>query len=283
MAPSPSLPVEIIEKIINGLQDCSASMPGDPTNSGDGRFLTQASIRNLLTLRLISKSWAAIIPKFVYSTLYLRTPWVNHYVKRMWRRDIALSDLSNLRHLSFDQLITLTRFCREAGKQIKLLEYVPTNFAQHPIPILLTLQNQLRGLFIKSIPDELPRYIIEMSFPQLWILRFMPILSPGKGPTWLGKPFFQTIRVFITSYILTRDFWHDLLSGDDASKLAKAVNLRSIVFITPEGSDLIDMDLLSLFAAQGITCLFKGNIYYNEVLSYADSFKSVDSNILERW
>ncbi|EGF99684.1 uncharacterized protein MELLADRAFT_112428 [Melampsora larici-populina 98AG31] len=74
MAPSQSLPLEVVELIIHFLYVNSTSTAKESLNSADQTFLDQSSIKQLLSLRLLGEPWAAAVPKFVESSLYLTKP-----------------------------------------------------------------------------------------------------------------------------------------------------------------------------------------------------------------
>ncbi|EGG03701.1 uncharacterized protein MELLADRAFT_109091 [Melampsora larici-populina 98AG31] len=201
-------------------------------NSADNSFLTITSVKHLLDLRLVSKSWTIAVPPFIYTSLNLKSLWAER-----------------------------------AGRHIRLLEYVPVNLNQDPTPIICALQNTLEGLFVTSLPDEIPPTIYNVCFPKLKSLRFMLIDTLASPPIWLEWSFFQTIEVFITSYSDTRDYWYETMTGSNSYLIAQAVNLKKFIFFTGEGEILWDFDLVAAFKAHGIGCCFSTEMSHTEILS----------------
>lgn len=105
MRPSPPLPIEIVEQIIKYLCDDIPRVAIMRPNSAATEFPDHMLKKNLLDLRLVARSWAYAIPKFIYSCLTLKSPWVNGFIIKMWKDCVVLSDISYIRHLCLDQVM----------------------------------------------------------------------------------------------------------------------------------------------------------------------------------
>ncbi|EGG06383.1 uncharacterized protein MELLADRAFT_106673 [Melampsora larici-populina 98AG31] len=100
-----TLPVEIIELIIRHLHDVSFHGNEPPINTADRPFPNHKAIKILLSLRLVGRAWATAIPTFVYDSLMLRSPWIDHYLLLMWKSCKNLHGGFSLRQMYFQQII----------------------------------------------------------------------------------------------------------------------------------------------------------------------------------
>ncbi|EGF97406.1 uncharacterized protein MELLADRAFT_114367 [Melampsora larici-populina 98AG31] len=283
MTSSNALPVEIVEKIISFVCLISPSRPTEPLNSAEQPFLTHPSVVQLLKLRLVAKSWAAAVPRFVYRSLYLRTPIFNHYLIRMWINCLSISNLSNLRRLCLDQVLyipaskatgyhmALSDEC--SPKHIKLLEYTTTRRPQESKMLLLAVRNSLEALTVDSIPDDLPRSIRIQEFPKLRIIRCKYINPSSDRPIWFEWSLFHTVEVIITNYCESRTFWEIALLPAGGPHLKEANKLKTFIFIMGDDDPIEDPELAQFFNTYGFICHFKSGINDTEILELLQNEK----------
>ncbi|EGG04843.1 uncharacterized protein MELLADRAFT_108142 [Melampsora larici-populina 98AG31] len=112
MLPAPTLPVEIVTLIIMYWEANAFHFAVDGYNSADNRFLHQTSVKSLLSLRLLGRSWADAIPPFVYKSLHLQSPWAHSYMSDLWAKGVVTSSFPgfHLRRLALDRVMYLPEF-----------------------------------------------------------------------------------------------------------------------------------------------------------------------------
>ncbi|EGG12047.1 uncharacterized protein MELLADRAFT_101955 [Melampsora larici-populina 98AG31] len=109
MNPASTIPIEIVTLIIKYCAEKAFHMGINDSNSADNPFLHRTSVKELLSLRVLGKSWAAAIPPVVYQALRLQSPWAQAYISGMWSKGVIMSSLSHhhLRRLALDRVMYL--------------------------------------------------------------------------------------------------------------------------------------------------------------------------------
>ncbi|EGF97711.1 uncharacterized protein MELLADRAFT_114142 [Melampsora larici-populina 98AG31] len=249
MTPAQSLTVEVVDCIIAYLYDDAQRITIEPFNSANRAFLHHKSIKRLLSLRFVARSWATAIPPFVYHSLCLRTPWVNGYLMKMWQNCLRPCHIFNLRYLCLEQVMFVS----------------PSNFGGFRGMLSDECQEQVDAYF-DTIPDRVPQQIRKICFPELRVVRTSHI-NPGRHqPPWVCWQLFQTVEVLITDYYNTQAYWYTLFKELGKLRLEKGENFKHIIFITQVADIDEDLNLRAKFGAHQIECHFRRSMNYTETL-----------------
>ncbi|EGG03703.1 uncharacterized protein MELLADRAFT_109089 [Melampsora larici-populina 98AG31] len=229
MVSSRPLPVEVVENIISFLCIIYPSTTTEPSNGADQSFLIHSSIVHLLQLRLLARSWAAAIPRFVYSSLCLRTPNFNRYLVNMWINCLNISNLTNLRRLCLNQVL-----------------FIPASKATG---YHMALSDEL-SLTVDTIPNDLPRRLSIHALLKLRIVRCKHIDPSRDLPIWFEWSLFHTIEVLIINYCGSRSHWERVLLIRGGPHLKEAKKLKHFIFITGSGDPIEDRSYEALNEAK---------------------------------
>ncbi|EGG05289.1 uncharacterized protein MELLADRAFT_107704 [Melampsora larici-populina 98AG31] len=262
------LPVEVVERIISFLCIMSPSTPTEEMNSADQPFLTHQTFVDLLKLRLLARAWAAAIPTFIYSSLYLKKPFFNQYAVRMWNNYLFVSNLANLRRLCLDQLLYIPA-SKADGYHMGLSDECSDQFEleySHSRILLLTLRNTLEALTVNTIPIDLPRSIRIGGIPNLRIIHCKQISYFRHHPVWFDWALFNTIEVFIVDYRDDKAYWKRFLRTPGGPHLKEAVKLKKFIFVTGDDDLTQDSELENMLKSYGIRCDFVSEMTHKDML-----------------
>ncbi|EGG08177.1 uncharacterized protein MELLADRAFT_84950 [Melampsora larici-populina 98AG31] len=192
------------------------------------------------------------------------------------RLHISPESLRYLEHLSVkctsNNSDALAHLCKFHGKNIKCLEYIPHHDRDQATSMLLAVRSTIKILFTDSVPNSLAVNVRNVTFP---LLKVVCTLEPPTGHRdlrWLESEFFRNMKIMITNYDHSNDYWHVMLRNYNGASLTTPPDFKHIIFVTQDGVNIEDRPLAQRFEVYGICCVFRAQLSYSEIMHGACAY-----------